>query len=542
MANQELVMETTHGRKGKCKTEFKAVVNKVLVTGVVLATLMSSTVMPAMAASSFDYGYGVRNSTTGITYQINELSVAENVAEIRATIKAINEMRANGSVSDEQLKTLASQLFALEKAVSSTEDGVTSDVISVINEAEKSVIGLNGSGADKVVTAISVVRAMLDINVSDIKGDSMKAPVYYAQDIGNLKGFYDLGNHEWARPAIEDMSTGTYKGLFSGKTAPNEQGLAQFDPNGTMTRAEFITVVTRALYSDQLANMPAVSGEFWYSNNYDVALNNGLITESEFAFTKEVLNAPMPRQEMALILTRACDQMGEGTGTLVSTSRISDYNTVGSDYKTAVRIAFTKGLIAGKDTSGRFAPHDTLTRAEGATVLYRLVNKSKRVEVGISTGGGGVTTPVSSAITIYEGQARYNRNAQEGDLFIKKDGTQIVLKKGPNGILGEGQGVAPDVGLLGQIGENGCDSFTYKVADYGSWYDSTGMRLQNGTYWINETTGEGYWSAELSVLEKKYPALDRDENPGSYEGQVSSDPYSLYVWDGSDWELNFTRG
>ena len=542
MANQELVMETTHGRKGKCKTEFKAVVNKVLVSGLVLTTLMSSTVMPAMAASSFDYGYGVRNSTTGITYQINELSVAENVAEIRATIKAINEMRANGSVSDEQLKTLASQLFALEKAVSSTEDGVTSDVISVINEAEKAVIGLNGSGADKVVTAVSVVRAMLDINAPDIKGDSMKAPVYYAQDIGNLKGFYDLGGHEWARPAIEDMSTGTYKGLFCGKTAPNEQGLAQFDPNGTMTRAEFITVVTRALYSDQLANMPAVSGEFWYTNNYEVALNKGLITESEFAFTKEVLNAPMPRQEMALILTRACDQMGEGTGRLVSTSRISDYNTVGSDYKTAVRIAFTKGLIAGKDTSGRFAPHDTLTRAEGATVLYRLVNKSKRVEVGISTGGGGVTTPVSSAITIYEGQARYNRNAQEGDIFVKKDGTQIVLKKGPNGILGEGQGVAPDVGLLGQIGENGCDSFTYKVADYGSWYDSTGMRLQNGTYWINETTGEGYWSAELSVLEKKYPALDRDENPGSYEGQVSSDPYSLYVWDGSDWELNFTRG
>ena len=534
MANQELVMETTHGRKGKCKTEFKAVVNKVLVTGVVLATLMSSTVMPAMAASSFDYGYGVRNSTTGITYQINELSVAENVAEIRATIKAINEMRANGSVSDEQLKTLASQLFALEKAVSSTEDGVTSDVISVINEAEKSVIGLNGSGADKVVTAISVVRAMLDINAPDIKGDSMKAPVYYAQDIGNLKGFYDLGNHEWARPAIEDMSTGTYKGLFSGKTAPNEQGLAQFDPNGTMSRAEFITVVTRALYSDQLANMPAVSGEFWYANNYDVALNNGLISESEFAFTKEVLNAPMPRQEMALILTRACEQMGEGTGTLVSPSRISDYNTVGGDYKTAVRIAFTKGLIAGKDTSGRFAPHDTLTRAEGATVLYRLVNKSKRVEVGISTGGG-VSTPVSSAITIYEGQARYNRNAQEGDLFIKKDGTQIVLKKGPNGILGEGQGVAPDAGLLGQVTENGCDRFTYKVADYGDWHDSTGNHLQNAKYIVNATTGEGHWIPELQLLRKAVPAPDRD---GEYEGEVSQDVYHLYKWDGSDWVHN----
>jgi hypothetical protein len=333
------------------------------------------------------------------------------------------------------------------------------------------------------------------------------------------------------------MSTGTYKGLFSGKTSPNEQGLAQFDPNGTMTRAEFITVVTRALYSDQLANMPAVSGEFWYTNNYEVALNKGLITESEFAFTKEVLNAPMPRQEMALILTRACDQMGEGTGTLVSTSRISDYNTVGSDYKTAVRIAFTKGLIAGKDTSGRFAPHDTLTRAEGATVLYRLVNKSKRVEVGISTGGG-TTTPVSSAITIYEGQARYNRNAQEGDLFIKKDGTQIVLKKGPNGILGEGQGVAPDVGLLGQIGENGCDSFRYKVADYGDWYSSVGEHLQNEDYYINPTTGEGHWGLEWQKLWEKYPVPNRDENPGSYDGQVSSDPYNLYVWKYGNWMPN----
>ena len=127
---------------------------------------------------------------------------------------------------------------------------------------------------------------------TEINSESKKAPVYYAQDIGNLKGFYDLGSHEWARPAIEDMSTGTYKGLFSGKTAPNEQGLAQFDPNGTMTRAEFITVVTRALYSDQLANMPAVSGEYWYSNNYDVALDNGLIKDSEFKFDKTTLNAP----------------------------------------------------------------------------------------------------------------------------------------------------------------------------------------------------------------------------------------------------------
>lgn len=373
----------------------------------------------------------------------------------------------------------------------------------------------------------------------ETKKETQKAPVYYAQDIGNLKGFYDLGNHEWARPAIEDMSIGTYKGLFSGKTAPNEQGLAQFDPNGTMSRAEFITVVTRALYSDQLANMPAVSGEFWYVNNYDVALNNGLISESEFAFTKEVLNAPMPRQEMALILTRACEQMGEGTGTLVSPSRISDYNTVGGDYKTAVRIAFTKGLIAGKDTSGRFAPHDTLTRAEGATVLYRLVNKSKRVEVGISTGGG-VSTPVSSAITIYEGQARYNRNAQEGDLFIKKDGTQVVLKKGPNGILGEGQGVAPDLGLrYCPEGDNPStveDGKMFTGGSIGRWESSVGKTVVGDFYYVHPLTGEGHWGKEWSIIYRaSYNYMLDNGIEGKYDGEISAD--KQLVWDAasSEW-------
>ena len=546
MANQELVMETTHGRKGKCKTEFKAVVNKVLVSGLVLATLMTSTITPALAATNGTYN--ILDTTPQITTQYSTLSVAENVAEIRATINAINKMRVNGTVKDSDLISLASQLYALEKAVSDSDTGVTSDVIAVLNEAEKSIEGLSGNGANKASTAIIVVRSMLDINAPEIKSETHKAPVYYAQDIGNLKGFYDLGNHEWARPAIEDMSTGTYKGLFSGKTAPNEQGLAQFDPNGTMTRAEFITVVTRALYSDQLANMPAVSGEFWYTNNYDVAVNNGLINENEFKFDKSVLNAPMPREEMALILVRACEQNGEDTSNTVQTSRISDFSTVSESYRDSVLKAFTLGLIAGKDNSGRFDPHATLTRAEGATVLYRLVREDKRVDVtpnDIYNNQGG-TVNVNSPITITEwkyGESRNNRNAKEGDIFIKANGEQIVLKKDQYGILGGGQGVAPDVGLMmngSPVGPKGVVVFTYDVKSYGQMVDSTGMSIQNQSYCINKTTGEGHWGGEIVVLMEKISKPNRD---GSYVGEVSSDAYHMYIWDGtSDWSLNFTRG
>lgn len=338
--------------------------------------------------------------------------------------------------------------------------------------------------------------------------------------------FTDVDNNTWYYETVSVMSE---MGLFKGK------GNNLFCPNDTMTRAEFLTVTVRTIYPEK--DITAKEGQEWWQPVYWLAVSNGLITQNEYSFNSSTLNAPIPRQEMALILTRACDQMGEGTGTLVSTTRIADYNTVGSHYKDAVRIAFTKGLIAGKDNRGTFDPHATLTRAEGATVLYRLVNKSKRVKVTVNTGGG-TTTPQNAAITIYEGQARYNRNAQEGDIFVKKDGTQIVLKKGPNGILGEGQGVAPDVGLLGLVTEKGCDGFGYKVADYGNWYDSTGEHLQGHNYWVNKTTGEGHWTKELHALAKKYPVPDRD---GAYEGEVSSDPYSLWVWEYGDWSYNSTK-
>ena len=530
---QELVMETTHGRKSKCKTEFKAVMNKVLVSGLILTTILSSTIVPAMAAESIPYS---TDNSIKITRQFG-VTFEQSVANVRNTIKAINDMKAKGVVSDSALQRLASQIYSLEQALSYNSDGDANVVAEVLNEAEIAVSDVSNAGVVK--DAIVVVRALLGVQgkSSSVIEETHTVSQYKAQNIGNLKGFSDLGGHQWAIEAINDMSVGTYKGLFSGVSLPDENGLARFAPQNQMTRAEFITVVTRALYSDQLANMPSTEGGLWYVNNYEVALNNGLITESEYHLVDSVLNAPIPRQEMALILTRACDQMGEGTGTLVSTTRIADYNTVGSHYKDAVRIAFTKGLIAGKDNRGTFDPHATLTRAEGATVLYRLVNKSKRVKVTVNTGGG-TTTPQNAAITIYEGQARYNRNAQEGDIFVKKDGTQIVLKKGPNGILGEGQGVAPDVGLLGLVTEKGCDGFGYKVADYGNWYDSTGEHLQGHNYWVNKTTGEGHWTKELHALAKKYPVPDRD---GAYEGEVSSDPYSLWVWEYGDWSYNSTK-
>lgn len=190
---------------------------------------------------------------------------------------------------------------------------------------------------------------------------------------------------------------------------------------------------------------------------------------------------------MAYILAHACSRLGEETGELVDEKTIPAYNAIKVNYRKVVLDVYTKCLITGIDDKGMFAPERTLTRAEAAIVLYRLANPSKRVN---TKDKQAIIEEANAPITIYEVQARYNRNAKAGDTFVKKDGTKIVLKLDQYGVLGGGQGVAPDVGLLGQINEKGCLTFTYKVVDYGVWVDGSGLQLQNQTYYVNQTTGE----------------------------------------------------
>ena len=130
---QELVMETTHGRKSKCKTEFKAVMNKVLVSGLILATLMGSTIIPVHASNisgKFVIGDDIKiTQTYGVSFD-------QTISNINNTIKAINDMKAKGQVSDAQIKELASQIYSLEQALSYNSDGDANVVEEVLNEAE----------------------------------------------------------------------------------------------------------------------------------------------------------------------------------------------------------------------------------------------------------------------------------------------------------------------------------------------------------------------------------------------------------------------
>ena len=93
------------------------------------------------------------------------------------------------------------------------------------------------------------------------------------------------------------------------------------------------------------------------------------------------MNQAMTRQEMAMVLVRAMGELGEDTTDKIASSRIPDFNKVGAPFKDYVRVAYKEGLICGTDSAGTFNPTGTLTRAQAATVLNRLIDPSTRTPV-----------------------------------------------------------------------------------------------------------------------------------------------------------------
>lgn len=182
--------------------------------------------------------------------------------------------------------------------------------------------------------------------------------------------FSDVPQSKWYYETITKM---TQRGLFTGV------GNGLFAPEKTMTRAEFMAVITRLLFQEELDAMPAPQGQPWWAKNYELAVQYGLLTEGELENGQ--LDRPITRQEMTMLCVRACTLQDEQAEALIPASAIADYDEIDPLYSTYVRQAYALGLVGGVNDQGAFAPEKTLTRAEGCTVLCRLVYPEDRLAV-----------------------------------------------------------------------------------------------------------------------------------------------------------------
>ena len=183
-----------------------------------------------------------------------------------------------------------------------------------------------------------------------------------------LKGFTDVPSDFWGYAPIMEM---TERGLFAGVTAMDVNGYSSFSPDSSMTKAQFITVVTRYLFEEELKTIKVESGLPWYSGNLDVALRYGIIDENWVS--PDSMNQPITRQEMSLISYNVLEYLDKDVEVAKTSSDIPDYITIGSAYTKSVLTCYSAGILSGVDSKGTFNPQGVVNRAQGATILSRLV-------------------------------------------------------------------------------------------------------------------------------------------------------------------------
>ncbi|MFC5649789.1 S-layer homology domain-containing protein [Paenibacillus solisilvae] len=191
--------------------------------------------------------------------------------------------------------------------------------------------------------------------------------------IYNEKSFIDITNH-WARSSIEDMAA---RLILQGV---NEK---QFQPNKEVTRAEFTTIVVRALglhANDQPAQFKDVHEKDWFYDAVSIAAAYGLVEGNTDNTFKP--NQKLTREEAMIIIYKAMKLAGMNLE--ISEQEISGKLSVFKDagqFKPASRLAAALtvkfGIIQGYN--GYAMPGKTITRAETAAIIQLFLQQAKLI-------------------------------------------------------------------------------------------------------------------------------------------------------------------
>lgn len=185
---------------------------------------------------------------------------------------------------------------------------------------------------------------------------------YFAKE--SLGSFQDLGKYDWAAEAIRTLAG---KGIISGK------GANSFDPGASITRAEFVTLISKMLRCEASGDpdLPFrdVPEGRWYRPAVAAAYQQGLVSgKSAESFDP---GGHITRQEMAVIIAKVLQREGYLPAAVSHLGSFSDQGAVASWAKEGAALAVREGIISGKG-AGSFDPGANATRAEAAVMLYKL--------------------------------------------------------------------------------------------------------------------------------------------------------------------------
>jgi hypothetical protein len=172
--------------------------------------------------------------------------------------------------------------------------------------------------------------------------------------------FRDTGRH-WSRQVVGKLVA---LDIIAG------MGDGSFRPDNPVTADQFIKMAVMAMG----CKIEQGTG-YWAKPYIDMAMEEGIISEGEFTDYKK----PLSREKMARIIVRTAFKVeeapgGEYDGYIIG--KIADYESIDNSLKQYVLDGYKLGLIQG--SNNRYYPKDTLTRAEAAAVIIRILDKTER--------------------------------------------------------------------------------------------------------------------------------------------------------------------
>ena len=210
------------------------------------------------------------------------------------------------------------------------------------------------------------------------------------------KDYKDVPDTHWAREQIAYLSD-----EIAGY--PD----CTFRPESTVTRAEFVTLLARTVFPEELKNE---TGDTWWKAAYRVCEANNLLSGSAG------YNDAMPRGEIARLLGTFCNGWGGVNERADAASQYvinwkeqrmesTEWQPLFADTKvyetfnSSLRTCTNQGLLTGYP-DGSFKPAKGVTRAEAAAILARL-----KAQIVLRETGAEYVCTVGDYWLMQEGQS-----------------------------------------------------------------------------------------------------------------------------------------
>lgn len=210
--------------------------------------------------------------------------------------------------------------------------------------------------------------------------------------------FQDFPN-DWSSDALTAaVENGLLGGVADGSIAPS----------GVLTRAQMATIINRAFGATEMASLSGytdVSPDAWYYNDMAKAVQMGTFVGAGGGLLEP--DDAITREEALCVLARAFAIADADASSL---SKFSDSASVSGWARETVAGMIASGYVGGYE-DGTLRPQGTITRAEFAAVMDRLV------ETYISAAGD-VTTDEAGNVLVRSADVTLKNNAIDGDLIL----------------------------------------------------------------------------------------------------------------------------